>query len=371
MKRFLKLFSLFSLLFCFSVIHSFVGTVVSGQALWCITKRIGETVDIIESKICEIDSTIDALMACGPTTLSSSDIVAGAIILSTAGNYCLSEDVTANITISADCVSLDLNQRCLTGVISVSSDDIEVKNGNVTPAPPTSGPAAAITITSASDRAHVSDVLIICADTSTPPFAGAGRDGIEVEGNDTQILDTTIKSGAGGDDSNGGKGIFVGASANNAVIKNCIISTGNGGDSGGGSGGNGGDGISVEAATETEVTDTTILFTGNGGTGFVSGGVGGDAVFINSGAEDTVIRNCTMRNTGAAGAGPPGGRAGRAIEDQVIIVANLSMCYSNFAHNIANSIKYNLQAAGTEQGVALANPPTATVVNSFANAFVS
>ena len=390
MQRFLKFFSLFFLFFCFTAIHSFVGTVVSGQPLWGITKRIGETVDIIESKVCaletdlsitgeilcskieDIESTVDAITACGPTVLTSGDVVAGVITLSTAGNYCLSEDVTANVTISANCVTLDLNQRCLTGIITVSSDDVEIKNGNVTPAAPPSDPLPAITITSTSDRARVSDVLVICAD-SVAEFV-AGRIAIMVQGNDTQILNTTVKSGAGegvgATGSNGAIGIAL-TFADNAVISNCIVSTGDGG-TGTTTGGNGGVGINVTSSTETEVTDTTILFTGNGGNGGTTTGSGGDAVFISSLSVDTVIRNCTMRNTGAAGTGGgSGGRGGRAIEDDVTTVVNLSMSYSNFAHNIANAIKFNLQATGVEQGVALANPPTATVVNSFANVFVS
>ncbi len=393
MKHFFKFFSLFPLFLCFTPIHSFVGPVIPGQPLWGITKRIGETVDVIESKVCaletdlsitgeilcskleDIESTVDAITACGPTVLSSSDVVAGTITLSTPGNYCLSEDVTANVTISANCVTLDLNHRCLTGVISTTggSDDVEIKNGNITPPAPTSAPAAAITIPSSNDRVRISNVVIFCVGTNTTGVAG--RDGIEVHGDQAQIFDTTIKSGRGDDDgttgTNGGRGIFVGEFANNTVIKNCIISTGVGGD-GGTTGGNGGNGISVETAVETEVTDTTILFTGNGGDGSDTRGDGGDAVFIDSDSLDTVIRNCTMRNTGAAGGGAGGGgRAGRAIQDEVTTVANLSMSYANFAHNIANTIKFNLQGLGTEQGVALANPPTATVVNSFANVFVS
>ncbi len=149
MKPFFKFFSLFFLFFCVTSTHSFVGTVIPGQPLWGITKRIGETVDVIESKVCEIDtdlsltseilcskledieSTVDAIMACAPTVLSSSDVVVGVITLNASGNYCLSEDVTANITISADFVTLDLNHRCLTGGISISSDDVDIKNGTV------------------------------------------------------------------------------------------------------------------------------------------------------------------------------------------------------------------------------------------------
>ena len=203
----LSLFLLF-LSTLFMTTKGFVGRVVSGQPLWGITKRIGETVDVIESKVCnletdisvlgetlcskieDIESTVDSLTACGPTVLSSADIVGGTITLSVAGNYCLSEDVTTDISIIEACVALDLNKRCVTGVVSISSDDVELRGGNITPAAPTSAPAAGITITSASDRAKISDVLIICADTATDGVVG--RVGIEVHGNDTQIFDVTV-----------------------------------------------------------------------------------------------------------------------------------------------------------------------------------
>ncbi len=60
-----------------------------------------------------------------------------------------------------------------------------------------------------------------------------------------------------------------------------------------------------------------------------------------------------------------------AIDDNVIITADFSLIYSNFAHNIANTIKYDLQAMGVESGVALPNPPTATVINPYANVYAS
>ncbi len=47
------------------------------------------------------------------------------------------------------------------------------------------------------------------------------------------------------------------------------------------------------------------------------------------------------------------------------------MIFSNFAHNIANSIKYNIQNTGTESGVLTPNPTTATVINPYANVYAS
>jgi hypothetical protein len=307
--------------------------------------------------------------------LTAADISAGTITLGTPGNYCSSTDLTANIFITADCVTLDLNHRCLIGTVTVSSDDALIQSGNITPAAPTSTPSPAVSITSTSDRARLYDVLIMCTHTAAADVGG--RSGISIGGNDTQLLSCTIYGGNAGAATtlatNGGQGIIVTTNANNAVIKNCIIASGDGGD-GGATGGNGGDGIFVaDGATETEVIDTTILYTGNGGAA-ATDGRGGHGVYIDgsaTGAFDTVIRNCTIRNTGAGGDPMDTALGGKAVLDGVTAVANLSMVYSNFAHNIANAIKYDLQGLGTEQGVALANPPTATVVNPFANVFVS
>lgn len=377
--RLLRLFCLTLLFFGSYSIDALVGEVVPGQPLWGVTKRIAETVDIIQSKVCLLESVMDVIENCSPIPITSADIISGIITISTAGSYCLAEDLTATLTITADCVSVDLNNHCLTGVVSISSDDTEVKNGRITPAAPTSAPTAAVTIGGTSDRARIEDVLVICTNTSAD--AVAGRAGIEIHGNDSQILGSTIKSGAAGDATfttagAGGNGIIVGISANNVVITNCIVSTGDGGTTSNAAsdGGDGGNGFFIDSdATETEITQCTVLFTGNGGDGGGSGtgGDGGEGVFIVSTALDTVIRNCTLRNTGAGGSGGNVGAAGKAIEDDVTIVANLSMCYSNFAHNISNTIKYDLQGSGVEEGVALANPPTTTVVNSFANVFVS
>lgn len=381
-------FTLISI-FCMPLFAT-VGPIIPGQPLWCVTQRIGVTVDIIESKVCALDvevsllgetliseldvieSKLDSFVGCASIPITSADIVGGVITLDTSGSYCLAEDVTATFTITANCVSLDLNNRCVTGTMFIDSDDVEVFNGNITPAAPTSAPAAGLTVAASSDRATVSDVTITCADTTADGIDG--RTGMELHGNDTQILGCTIKSGAGEGTgttgSNGGNGITIGSNANNVIIKRCIVSTGSGG-AGSTTGGNGGHGISVEGdATESEITDTTILFTGSGGSSDTTNGNGGNGFNVESTALDTVIRNCTIRNTGAAG-GMGSGTDGYAILDAVVIVANLTMSYSNFAHNIANSVKYALQGFTTEQGIALSNPPTTTLVNPFANVFAS
>lgn len=377
-----------------------VGAVVPGQPLWGITKRISETVDIIESKVCLLDtsgldgissqldvieSKIDALSACDPTPISSDDVVGGTITIDMSGNYCLTENVTADIIITGTCVSLDLNNRCVTGIVSLCTNDTELMNGNLTPPAPATTPNAAVTVTSGSDRAHIHDVNIHNTDTAAEDTAG--RSGIEVRGNETHIINCTVVAGAGGESGapvaanggEGGSGLVITAGANNTLVHNCFFTGANGGaaTNSGGDGGDGGRGILIASTAQgAEINECTVLATGNGGVGGAVSGVGGDGgdgIKIESTCIDISVRNCTIRNTGTGSVMGGGGAGvnGKAIDDDVTTIANLSMIYSNFAHNIANSIKYDLQATGIEQGVAMPNPPTSTVINTFANVFAS
>ena len=322
---------------------------------------------------------VSAKLACTPTILTSADVSSGAITISSSGNYCLATDLTADINITATCVSLDLNNRCLTGEIDIStSNNVIVKNGFVTPAAPSSAPDAAITVASTSNRVQVDAVKIVCADTSIDSISG--RAGVELHGNESVVINCSIKSGAGGRDTgNGGHGIIIGSDANKTIVKNTVIMTGKGGDTSATlDGGDGGRGIVVEsAATGSEISFCTILCTGEGGacTNGTSGdgGDGGHGIFVDSTCVDTSIWDCVIRNTGAGGSSVAGaaGADGKAIDDNVTTSGALSLIYRNAANNIANTIKFDLQAAGSESGVLLPNPPTATVVNSFANVYAS
>lgn len=391
MRRSLKLRSrlvysvAYALFFTVFNIAGFVGDVVPGTSLWCIEKRIANTTDIIESQLDILLSDTFVLSPCQATPVTAANIVAGVITLTASGNYCLAQDVTADIVINGDCISFDLNNRCVTGTITISSDDVELFSGNVKPASPTTAPAAAtpaLTIASSAARVTVSTLVIENADSGGTGING--RNGAEIDGDDIIFRNSTVLAGSaspGTTGGAGGAGITIGTTANNVIINNILIASGNGGNSTANAvaGGNAGDGIDVlGAATETEVNNCTILSTGHGGngtgTGNPNGGNGGNGIFIASTAIDTVVRGCTIRNTGTGGL-PNGtgtnGIDGKAALDLVVIVANLSFFYQNFAHNIANSIKFDLQGTGLEQGVAIANPPTATVVNPYANVFIS
>ncbi len=378
-----------------------------------------------------IEVKIDALEACEPTPLTSADVSAGAITLSTAGNYCLAGDITANITISTANVMLNLNKRELTGTITISStftSNIIIRNGFIkAPVVLVSSPPAAISVSGplgGEAPLVIEDVSIFCDltgmdgegrsgifvpaqnpafcnvcfvlirnccievgnsdDSTSEPIGKTGGHGILLIGAKDVVIDSCIiesgfgqiassSSSTGGD---GGNGISVEADSSHVVITNCTITTGKGGNATNTSstGGNGGNGISVEQnPSQVAITDCLILETGVGGDGIgggSGGGNGGHGVFIGSGASDIFVRRCTIQNTGAGGAGAPPGDGGKAIDDDVAVPPNYSQIFSNFAHNIDNATKFDLQAAG-EAGILTPNPPTGPMVNPFANVYSS
>ncbi len=351
---------------------------LSKQLLYKVCYGIPTQLDTIESII---DSKIISANSCASIALTSNDVIGGAITLATPGNYCLAEDVTADIIITTTCIRLDLNDRCLRGTFSVStSDDVIIRNGYVDPFAPTSSPSAAITIGSTSVGTRLEYLYIRAADTVANGIAG--RTGISINGPRTYVVNSTIVAGSGGNSTSGaggagGTGIVLSNQSHHSVIKQCTISGGNGGSttSVASNGGSGGIGVRVTSGTNIQIYNSTIMRTGSGGNGGATSGVGGDGgngFDVQSGASDVTIRNNRIKNTGSAGTGGGGsGVAGKAVDDNVTVTANLSMIYSNFAHNIANSIKFDLQATGVESGIFIPNPPTSTVINPLANVYAS
>jgi len=382
----------------------------------------------------DVESKIDELLACSPIPLNSGDVSGGSITLSTAGNYCLSEDITSNIFITTSCVSLDLNDRCLTGYVSITGDETMVKNGTILPT--AAGAAPGIIVGSAADRTHITNVVIKAED-------GAGIGGISMGGADCIIEGCTINSGSGATNGSGGYAIELSALADRTLIKNCTITTGAGGASSGSAGGDGGTGILISSSNTVIVEDCTIFSTGAGGVGDGSnnggnggigihasscsytsivrcivqatgngangfnatGGDGGHGIKVdsstlqvsigscliqnlgNGGSGDaagsgghgvfiegdtcagTKVRNCDISNTGSAGTGT-GQVEGMAVRDEVTTAANVSLVVSNFAYNIANSIRYYLQNVNIEAGFDISNPPTSTAVSVYTNVFI-
>jgi hypothetical protein len=335
------------------------------------------TINVMNSKLDVITSVVESFgLACGSTSLTSANISNGAILLSASGNYCLATDLVTTITISGTNVYLDLNQRTLTGVIHITGQNAMVQNGNVAPAGPVAAPAAAVRIISTATKTMLKDVFITCA--SPTVLNVAGRDGISVEASDVQILDSTITATGAADNTTstsgpaGGNGITI--TASRVLVQDCIIQSGSGGRATAGTAGAGGAGVAVSSGTNSKILFCTIAATGAGGTGLGAvGGAGGDGISIASGCTNIEVRNCSISNTGSGGTGSSTGANGKAVKDSVPAASTtrLSKVYSNFAYNIANSVKFDLQATGLEAGVVIPNPPTATVINPYANVYES
>ncbi len=351
-----------------------VGSVVSGQSLWWMVKRIGQTSDIIESKL-------DALKACEETVLTSANISGSTISITTPGTYQLGEDVTAGISIQASCVLLNLDNRIVTGnvVVEALNTDVTIENGTFIWVDEAAGANFVIIISSGCHRAVVRNVTIH-SPAATTKAGGVGM--VIGSGEDVQIIGCTIRGGDGAAATTGfagGRGIQV--NGTRTLIRDCIIYSGAGGngtDSPDADGGDGGNAIHIEAATDVEIDGCIIMATGAGGDGDGAGtpGDGGDGIRVLSDCTDVAVHDCIIRDTGAAGTGGSGGSpvGGKAIFDSVTTVGSLSVFLRNFAHNIANSIKYDFQAGGIENGTLVANPPDNTVLsepNQFVNAYMS
>ena len=312
---------------------------------------------------------------CGPMAITSADIFGGTISLTQSGNYCLGENITADVIISTTCISFDLNDHCLMGEITVqTAQNVVIQNGKIQSLSDSGlSPLGSIDIASTVLGALIQNVQISTYDATAS--SNAGRHGITTAGHEIIIRDCSIDTGDGfaaAAAADGGTGIRVEDDSQRVIINNCVISSGNGAT--GTTPGNGGHGIHVLGANKVEIVNCLIEQTGAGGDDTdtaAGGGDGGNGILIDSTAVDVAAANNIIRNTGAAGSGTSTstGVAGKAVDDNVAAGANGSQIFSNFAHNIANSINFDLQAAGSESGVMTPNPPTTTPVNSFANVY--
>ena len=374
-------YSIFILLFFFSLIPSYfvaeVGTITSGQSLWWMTKRIGQSADIIES-------CVDELSLGGETVITSADISGGTITLSSSGNYCLASDVTADFSITSTGVVLDLNGHCVTGEMDIGplGADIVVFNGSIQPPAPSQigTPNPGIDINEVTSRVKLVDLTVECADFSLDD--ALGRVAIQVQGDEAQLIRCKVTGGAAGtqtDDAQdglvGGDGIEIAATAANTIVRSCtIVDTGRGGNVAGSSSGNtggvGGHGIHVSgAATGTEIARCLVLSTGDGGNSSsdTTGPNGGSGIFINSAAIDASAHDCVIRNTGVGGQGFTQGTAGSGIRDEVVAAGSLSVIFRNVAYDVAGTAFFLNNSPGPS--VSPANPPIsgAFVRNDFVN----
>ncbi len=332
--------------------------------------------------------------------ISTSDVKNGKITLSSVGSYSLLGNVVTDIEITGTNVLLDLAGRSVIGTISVSGDVVILKNGVVSAPSPLNLEKAqpAITVSEGSNcvlikRCHVQcadSVLtgtlfeLVATDTTQTTFelvatgtvfdSMPGRSGMEVGGTVVNVVDCSLIPGTSASTTtthadDGGHGIILSGTANKVRLLECIMITGDGGNATDGDGGNGGHGIFVkDTVNHSEIAHCTIFGTGAGGNGSGNGGNGGHGIYIESTAVDIGVHDCRIRNTGIGGT--PGGVGGKAVLDAVTTAGALSMVYSNFAHNIEHTLKFDLVGGGVEKGVSSPHPPDATVLNPFANVYV-
>lgn len=351
----------------------------------------------------QIIQTIDVL----DTGLRQTDVVQlptevhGKITLSSVGSYKPLTNLVTDIEITGTNVTLDLGGRTIVGTIDISGSVVVVKNGAVLAPTPLNVELAnkpAVRVQDGAQSVLLKHFHVECYDSSltgtvyelvmtdtveeTYSLIGTGtvmdnvpgRTAIEVLGKVVSLFDCSISSGSAAhstdaDAADGGHAIVVGGNANKVRLRDCIMITGNGGDSSSGAASNGGSGIQIkETANHIELDDCTVFETGAGGDGSTAGGNGGNGIQIASTAIDIGVRGCRIRNTGAGGS--PGGLGGKAIVDAVTTAGAYSIVFRNFAHNIANTIKFDLRGTGTEEGIASPNPPNGTSLNPFANVYV-
>ena len=137
----------------------------SGEGVWPVLTRIGNTMDVVDSKVCDILDSDPCVFLIRPA-----DIATGTYIISTPGYYCLTGDATVAgspaIQINSENVTIDLNGQNIMGdgtndlinLTSMSEETI-IKNG---------------TLSCADDAINGNAKRLICKDVN---FIGGGAAG--------------------------------------------------------------------------------------------------------------------------------------------------------------------------------------------------
>lgn len=318
---FLNIFkSLCAITFTVSFLNAQVSPIIPGQSLWGITQRIGQTTDTILDvvySLLDCPCNNGTTSPCSPIAITET---ATDITLTTPGNYCLANDLVGNITISGNDITLDINNRSVTGVIAVTGEQINLLNGFINPPAPTNnGDSPALTISSPGS-VTVDNCVFDC--NFNPPAGDAinGRTALLLtQGDILKLNNCAIQGGNGAtalsaiNGGNGGEGIHAQGSITQLYIQNCFIASGDGGTSGASAGNTGGNGaIAFYARSnglEMQVTIRNSKITGgNGGNGLVqnilpsiatNGGDAADTMYffiVNS----FIIQNCEIE-VGAGG----------------------------------------------------------------------
>lgn len=358
--------------------------VKANVSLWCLEQQTGQIIDLIESTVEQLINSTGTPQGCAFIEVGQANVVGGLggqLSLTTSGNYCLTEDIVADITINGSNIFLDLNGHQISfiqisslinngGHISIDGAYNTVINGSIITAP-RNVEQFSVTILSSGLNTTLQSLIVStqngnddtrrsasgihdlgthtkissCNVITGNGNIGAGTggiagNGIVLEGNSAQIILSNILSGDGGgfpnailNGFNGGTGIVI--NGIKTLVQNCLVKTGNGGPSASqasppvtGTSGNGGIGILIQSnAIDSRVINTTIEKTGNGGRTdqfigfgltFAAGGNGGNGIQINNGAQRTLIYNCKINNTGQPTTSVFGtGVGGKAILDSV------------------------------------------------------
>jgi len=227
----------------------------------------------------------------GPYLLSPDKIPA---TLSSNGQiYALSSDVVGNITITANDVTINLNERTVTGRIIISGERVIIYGGKIvapTPADNATADAGVVQINASATNAQIIDCYISAADTTVVGVRGAR--GMQIDADDVIIRNSFVQAGNSGS-VNGlaDGGIGIQSSANNLMIDNSQLFGGNGSDSNSSiiTTGNGGIGLMMTAGVGIRCINSAIS---GGNAGSATGGAdsvtlanGGHGVGIDAGVE--------------------------------------------------------------------------------------
>ena len=227
----------------------------------------------------------------GPELVSNDEMP---VTLSISGTiHALSGDVTGNITITGDDVTINLNQYIVTGRIIISGERALIYGGKViapAPADNATADAGVIQINVGADNAQIVDCYVSAADTTVAAVRGARA--ITVDANDVILRNNFIQAGSSGA-VNGlaDGGVGAQSSGSNFVINNSQVFGGNGSGSNLSTTTSGAGGIGCNVVANSVVSMTQSICKGgnagqltNGANGITTA-AGGDGITIASGAQ--------------------------------------------------------------------------------------
>jgi hypothetical protein len=300
------------------------------QCCFTLVSKLNSLTSTVQT---DFEGTFTAIAAiqCGSSSSCTPTILTAPTIISASGNYCMSSNLTGDITIAASEVTLSLNGFALTGAITINPgvSNVTVQNGVIMPSASTTNTYA---INNSGTYVLLQNLNIQGTPTATSSVGGinntasnvvirecfivasaggisgtAGGIGINNTGSNVIIKNNNIAGGnATGTANDGGDAINLNSVANVLVIQSIIARAGNGTTTG-----NGGAGINNVGIT-SQIIECTIVTTGSGQIGAANGGHG---IFISSSSSTSLIRDCKIFNTGSGG---NTGTGGSCIQDSGI-----------------------------------------------------